>query len=79
VGNLRDLKRAMEDEQAKAAVPWWMGLSTIERAKAMDAEIQGQLASFAQEHQAFEEALSRLGFAGHPPARKRRRRPPLSS
>ena len=74
MGNLKDLKRALEDEQAKAAVPWWMGLTTIERARAINAEIEGQVASFAEEHRAFEEALARLGFAGHPPAPKRRPR-----
>ena len=79
VGNLRDLKRAMEEEQARAAVPWWMGLTTIERALAMKAEIEGQVASFAQEHQEFEEAFARLGFAGHPAAPQRPPRKPRSS
>ena len=70
LGIAGDLKRRLEaSEAAKAAVPWWMGLTTIERARAINAEIEGQVASFAEEHRAFEEALARLGFAGHTQAR----------
>jgi hypothetical protein len=79
VGNLREIKRAMEEEEARAAVPWWMGLSTIERALAMKAEIEGQVASFAEAHKEFEEAFARLGFAGHAPAHERKPRTPRSS
>jgi hypothetical protein len=72
VGIAKDLKRTLEAEsQERAAVPWWMGLTTIERAVAMSREIEGQLESFKQEHRAFEEALTRLGFAGHAAKRPR--------
>ena len=74
MGIAKELKRAFEEEtQAKATVPWWMGLTTIERAVAMGREIEGQLASFKEENRAFEQALVRLGFAGHAPAARRAR------
>jgi hypothetical protein len=60
------IKRECEERaQARDAVPWWMGLSTIERAVAIKAEIEGQIASFDAERKAFGDALARLGFAGH--------------
>ena len=73
MGIAKDLKRSLEEESQKpAAVPWWMGLTTIERAVAMSHEIEAQLESFKEENRAFEAALSRLGFAGHPPKSARR-------
>ena len=73
MGIAKDLKRSLEEEsQKRAAVPWWMGLTTIERAVAMGREIEGQLESFKQENRAFEAALVRLGFAGHPAKSPRR-------
>jgi hypothetical protein len=64
LGIAKDMKRAMEHE-TENAVPWWMGLSTIQRAAAMRDEIEAELASFKAENRAFAAAFARLGFAGH--------------
>lgn len=63
--NAKELKRVLSDEEANdPALPWWMGLTTLERARAIQAEIEGQVASLAEENRAFRRALARLGFAG---------------
>ena len=62
----KELKRVLSEEKEKTeVVPWWMGLSTIKRAKAMAQEIEGSLSSFSAENRHFREAFRRLGFAGH--------------
>lgn len=65
----KELKRVLSGEGEKPeVVPWWMGLTTIERAKAISAEIEGTLSTFSEENRQFREAFRRLGFAGHPRA-----------
>jgi len=62
----KELKRVLSEEERKPEVlPWWMGLTTIERAKAISAEIEGRLSTFSEENRQFREAFRRLGFAGH--------------
>jgi hypothetical protein len=74
VARLHDIKRATEDEGAKAAVPWWRGLSTIERARAVQEagpaafpgsafDLGGERrlrASYATAYSKIEKALDRL-------------------
>lgn len=62
----KELKRVLGKETGRLeVVPWWMGPTTIERARAMSAQIEGSLCSFAEANREFREAFRRLGFAGH--------------
>ncbi len=63
----KELKRLLSDneERENQRPPWWGRLTTIERALALRALTEEQVASFAEENREFRRAFARMGFAGH--------------
>lgn len=62
----KELQKVLSQAEERAGVlPWWMGLQTIERAREIQAEIEGQVSSLSSENRAFRRAFARMGFAGH--------------
>jgi hypothetical protein len=61
----KELQKALSEEtEHEPELPWWARLGTIERALAIKAEVEGQIASYKEENREFRQALARLGFAG---------------
>lgn len=61
----KELQKALKNEtEIEPELPWWARLGTIERALAIKAEAEEQIASYKQENRDFRGALARLGFAG---------------
>lgn len=62
----KDLQRVFSQKEEIAEIlPWWMGLQTIERAQAIQAEIEEQVVSLSTKNREHRRAFARLGFAGH--------------
>ena len=57
-------KRMREESEQEPELPWWARLDTIERALAIKADAEEQIASYKRENRDFRRALARLGFAG---------------